>query len=136
MMHIQHGINTCHRCYTDRAWRKACGIVGVVWGRVEEHIVVDAFEGKVLHGKLHGRVGLQRHIGLQTVVIHSCYGRLLGKIVCFFVNNAGKGLNLNGGKSQGFCLRLAALRSSFQKTLWLSCIFFSNLRGEMFQYTS
>ena len=104
---IEYGVNALNGSNLDRTWGKSCILVGVV-GRVSAQMVLpDALQLKLLQRKLDGRIGLQGHISLQTVQIHTRYHGLFGIVGRFFVNDAGQRADLSRRQTQRVGLRLA-----------------------------
>ena len=98
---VEHRVDTSDRGNLDGSWGQtyvAVGIIGTVEG---EHVVIDALQGEVLQGELHGGVSLQGHTLLDAVQIHACYHGLLCIIGCLLVDDAGKCAHFVGCQSDG-----------------------------------
>ena len=102
---VEHSVDALHAGNLDGAWGQAGVAVGVVGAVEGQHVVVDAACAEILHGKLHGGVGLQGHVGLQTVQVHAGNHGLLAHVGRLLVDDAGQRTHLVGGQSQGRSLR-------------------------------
>lgn len=55
--------------------------------------MVYPFEGEITDGELNGRIGLQRHVCLQTVVIHTGNHGFLTIVGCLLIDDTCQGDN-------------------------------------------
>ena len=107
MHHVQHGVDTGDRGYAYGPWGQSGINVGIVRAVHVEQVVIDSLQGKVLEGKLDGRVGLKGHtlriFGVaehETVVVHAGNHRLFTIVGCLLIDDARQCSYLNGRKFQ------------------------------------
>ena len=102
---VQYGINARHRGDADGAWRKSCMSVGVVRTVAKQVFVKDSAKGKIAEGEFHGRVGLERHVTVQTVDVHASHYGTLRDELGFLFYNAGKCQRIVSGETGGDVLQ-------------------------------
>ena len=72
MVHIiKYSINCCNRRDANRTRRKTTIFIGVIWIIYRKPLLINTMSSEILSSKLHSWVGLERHVEVQTVDIHT-----------------------------------------------------------------